>query len=275
MRAAFVGLGRMGAPMARNALDAGHDVTVFDVRAEPVDVLVAHGARPAASLAEAADGAEVIDVVVLDAEQVQGVAFGADGLLAHAQRGAVLAVHSTVQPSTVRNIAAAAPDDVDVLDAPISGGVGGAVAGTLCVMVGGEPAAFERARPVFESVGSLVVHLGPLGAGLGAKLARNLVGYVSLLGTREGVRLARAANVDLDVLRRILEHTGAVSPMMSATLDWTDDVTFDVPEMVSMAEKDLRAALELADDLGIDLPGTALTLGNAADAIGGPLGSTP
>jgi 3-hydroxyisobutyrate dehydrogenase len=274
MRATFVGVGNMGGPMARNALTAGHDITVFDTRADAVQPLADRGARVATSLAEAADGAEVIDIVVLDAAQVEGVTMGADGLLAHASPGAVIAVHSTVHPSTVRAVADAAPDGVAVLDAPISGGIPGAQHATLCVMVGGDVAAFERARPVFDSVGDLVVHLGPLGAGLGAKLARNLVGYVSLLAAREGVRLARAADVDLEVLRRILDHTGAVSPMMQSTLDWSADAAFDVPAMVSMAEKDLRAALELADELGVEIPATALTLERAADAIGGPLDAT-
>lgn len=275
MRTTFVGVGNMGGPMAGNALAAGHDVTVFDTRADALQPLVERGAHAASSLAEAADGAEVIDIVVLDAAQVEGVTLGGDGLLAHAAPGAVVAVHSTVHPSTVRKVADAAPPGVDVLDAPISGGVPGARNATLCVMVGGDHAAFERARPVFESVGNLVVHLGPLGAGLGAKLARNLIGYVTLLAAREGVRLARAAHVDLAVLRHILDHTGAVSPMMQSTLDWSEDSTFDVPAMVSMAEKDLRAALELAEELGLELPATQLTLDRAADAIGGPLDGTP
>ncbi len=257
--------------MAANALDAGHDVVVFDVRHDRVGALAARGARAAQSVADAAAGAEVIDVVVLDGGQVEAVTRGPNGLLAHAAPGAVVAVHSTVHPSTVRAVADEAPPGVDVLDAPISGGVGGARDGTLCVMVGGDRAAFERARPVLESVGSLVVHLGPLGAGLGAKLARNLIGYVTMLATREGVRLATAADVDLDLFRRILDHTGAVSPMMQATLEWRDDMVFDVPAMASMAEKDLRAALQLAADLGVDLPATARTLELAADAVGGPV----
>ena len=145
------------------------------------------GARGAAAVADAVRDAEVVDIVVLDAAQVDAVTRGSGGVLAHAAPGAVVAVHSTVHPATVQGVAEAAPEGVAVLDAPISGGVHGAETATLCVMVGGDPAVFERARPVFDSVGNLVVHVGPLGAGLGAKLARNLVGYIGMLSAREGV----------------------------------------------------------------------------------------
>jgi hypothetical protein len=140
-------------------------------------------------------------------------------VLAGIDPGGVVAIHSTVHPGTVEGVAAAAPSSIDVLDAPISGGVPGARGATLCVMVGGDAAAFEQARPVFECFGNFVVHLVPLGAGLAAKLVRNLMGYVSMLGAQEGRRLAEGAGVDLEVLRRILDHTGAVSPMMRSMLD--------------------------------------------------------
>src|SRR6186997_2931884 len=143
MRAAFVGIGNMGGPMAANALAAGHEVAVFDVSPERVAALVELGARAASSPADAARGAEVVDLVVLDAPQVEAATSGADGVLAGVEPGAVVAVHSTVHPSTIHALAAAAPDGVDVVDAPISGGVPGATNATLCVMVGGDEAAFE------------------------------------------------------------------------------------------------------------------------------------
>ncbi len=187
-----MGLGHMGAPMARNALQAGHELSVFDVRDDAMTELAALGARACRSPADAATDAHVVCVTVLDGPQVDAVTTGPDGVFAGAAPDTVVAVHSTVHPATVDAVAGRAPAGVEVLDAPISGGVKGARAGTLCVMVGGPAAAFERARPVFDAVGDLVVHLGARGAGLAAKLARNLVGYVSLLAAHEGRQLATA-----------------------------------------------------------------------------------
>src|SRR5262249_58706041 len=134
--------------------------------------------------------------------RVGGVTAGPDGVFRGVDPGAVVAVHSTVHPRTVRAAADAAPRGVAVLDAPISGGVRGARAATLCIMAGGDADAFDRAHPFFASMGDLVLHVGPLGAGLGAKLARNVVGYVTLLAAAEGSVLGVAAGVDPDVLYR-------------------------------------------------------------------------
>src|ERR1019366_8493412 len=173
MRVAWIGLGNMGLPMAANVLGAGHELAVFDVRADAVAELAGPGVRTATSAADAARDAEVVDVVVLDGPQVEAATTGPDGVFAGAAPGAVIAVHSTVLPSTVDAVATAAPAGVTVLDAPVSGGVRGARAGTLCVMVGGPRDAFDQARPVLDAVGDLVLHLGDRGAGLAAKLARN------------------------------------------------------------------------------------------------------
>ena len=271
MRLAFIGLGNMGSPMAGHLVDAGHDVAVFDLATERVDALAALGARAATSPADAASGAEVVSVTVMDGAQVDAVCLGDDGVLAAIEAGAVLAIHSTVHPRTVEGVAAAAPDGVDVLDAPISGGVPGARGATLCVMCGGDVAAFERARPAFEAFGNLILHLGPLGAGLAAKLARNLMGYVSMLGAQEGRRLAEAGDVDLDVLRQILDHTGAVSPMMRSMLDVPggDSIySANLQPLIDLAAKDMQVTLELAADLGLELPASVTTLEHIDEMFG-------
>ncbi len=272
MRVAWIGLGNMGQPMAGHVLAAGHDVAAYDVRTAAVDAAAALGARPATSPGDAATDADAVCVAVLDGPQVEAVTTGPDGVFATARPGTIVAVHSTVHPATVRQVAAAAPDGVTVVDAPISGGVRGARAGTLCVMVGGTDVAFTRIRPVLDAVGDLVVHLGGLGAGLAAKLARNLVGYVTMLGAQEGRSLAAAAGTDPDALARILEHTGALSPMMRDLLGtrggdavYADDLT----PLVDLAAKDLRAALALGADLDVALPAAALTLSRVAFAMGG------
>jgi 3-hydroxyisobutyrate dehydrogenase-like beta-hydroxyacid dehydrogenase len=270
VRVGFVGVGNMGGAMAANALAAGHDVTVYDTRADAVDALVSLGARAASSPRVAAADAEVVSVVVMSGAQVEAVCLRPDGVLIAAPKGAVVAVHSTVHPRSVHAVAGAAPEGVAVLDAPISGGVQGARAGTLCLMVGGDPDAFARARPVFESMGNLVLHLGPLGTGLGAKLARNLVGYITLVGAAEGNALAAAAGVDLAALYRIEEHTGTLSPMMQSLMSVPggDDVyAADLQPLIDLSEKDLDVTLAYAADLGLDLPATKLTRESIARAL--------
>ena len=270
MRVGFVGVGNMGGAMAANAIAAGHDVTVCDARAEAVDALVALGARAASKPSAAASGAEVVSIVVMDGGQVERVTSGPDGAFTGVDNGAVVAVHSTVHPRAVQAAADAAPAGVTVIDAPISGGVQGARAATLCIMVGGDADAFARARPYFESMGNLVLHVGPLGAGLGAKLARNLVGYVTLVGAAEGKALGVASGVDPDLLYSIEEHTGTLSPMMQSLMrvPGGDGVyAADLQPLVDLTEKDLDVTLEYAADLGLDLPATRLTRGQIAEVL--------
>jgi 3-hydroxyisobutyrate dehydrogenase-like beta-hydroxyacid dehydrogenase len=272
MRVAWIGLGNMGQPMAGLVLGAGHEVVAFDVRPAALDALVARGARASRSPADAAADVDAVCLAVLDGPQVESVTTGADGVFATARPGTVVAVHSTVHPATVHRVAAAAPGGVTVVDAPISGGVHGARAGTLCDMVGGPEAAFARIRPVLDAVGDLVLHLGARGAGLAAKLARNLVGYVTMLGAQEGRALAAAAGTDAGQLARILEHTGALSPMMRdllATRGGDAVYEADLAPLVDLAAKDLRAALALGADLDVALPAAALTLERVAFALGG------
>ena len=182
----------------------------------------------------------------------------------------MVAVHSTVHPRTVQRVAEAAPAGVAVLDAPISGGVQGARAATLCIMVGGDAAAFDRARPVFDAMGDLVLHLGALGAGLGAKLARNLVGYITLVAADEGKVLGVAAGVDPGALLRIEDHTGALSPMMQTIAEVPGgDAVYanNLHPLVDLSEKDLDVTLEYAADLGLDLPAARLTRETIAEAL--------
>jgi 3-hydroxyisobutyrate dehydrogenase-like beta-hydroxyacid dehydrogenase len=276
MRVGFVGLGNMGGSMAANIANAGHDTVVYDVRADAVGGVLdrAPGARAAASLAEVARDAEVIGVVVIDDAQVEAVTLGPEGLVACAPPGAVIAVHSTVHPATVQRVARAADSAgrrVRVLDAPISGGVQGARDATLCIMVGGDAEAYEQARPVFDSAGNLVLHLGAVGAGLAAKLVRNLIGYITLLGAAEGRRLAVAADVDLDTLNRILEHTGTLSPMMRdfvASRGGHGVYAGDLAPLIAIGAKDMRVTLELAAELGLDLAVSEATALHIAEAFG-------
>lgn len=267
-RVGFVGLGTIGRPMAlRLAATDGIELSVHDVAPEPVAELEAAGARPAGSV-DALD-AEVVCVMVRDDDQVREVA-------AAVGPGPVVVVHSTVAPGTPAELAASG---LTVLDAPVSGGPTGAAEGTLAIMVGGDEAAYATARPALEAMGSRVVHAGPLGAGTRMKLARNLIHFVAFTAVTEAQRLAEAAGLDLLELGEVVRHTDAVTGGPGAIMhrDTTaplaaDDFWYGVLDHVrALGEKDLGFAIELAADLGVDVPLAQL----ARDRLGPGLGLGP
>ncbi|MEO5875340.1 MAG: NAD(P)-dependent oxidoreductase [Streptosporangiaceae bacterium] len=268
----FIGLGQMGGPMAAHAPAA----VVYDVSPEAVESLVAKGAKAAADPAEVAAAADVISVMVRDDAQVDAV-FAA---MREALRpGTVLAVHSTIAPRTAEELAERArPLGVDVVDAPVSGSVFGAIAGTLAVMVGGSAEAFARVEEPFSSWSGLVLHVGPAGAGTRAKLARNILQYAGFAAAAEAQRLAEAAGISLRRFGRIVRHSDSVSggpgsvilrpttaPMES------DDPLYDaMRHALALGEKDLALAFEMAAELGVDLPLTRLAAPLLAEALGVP-----
>jgi 3-hydroxyisobutyrate dehydrogenase-like beta-hydroxyacid dehydrogenase len=266
IRAGFVGLGNIGAPMAKR-LAAGLETTVFDVLPERARALEADGAKGAASPRDVAAASDVIGVCVRDDADVRAVMGGDDGILAGAARGAIVAIHSTVQPATVEEIAATAePSGVVVLDACITGGAAGATQGTLTVMAGGDAAAIERARPFFDCFAKKVVHTGGLGSGCKMKLCNNLMTYLAWTSIYEATMLARAAGLPQEVLEEVAGSNGNLTDPMRAYI-----AVHKVPDetrrseafqasmrgFVEIAEKDLAATLALARECGITLPGTA------------------
>ncbi len=183
-------------------------------------------------------------------------------VLRHAQPGSVIAVHSTVHPRTIRKLAElAAERGVSVIDAEVSGGERGAQAQTLCYMVGGEAAAFEKCRPVFETSGANIFHLGELGMGAMAKLAHNLIVYVNMLSASEGMRLAETAGLDLNAFQEVVKAGAGQSRVADnwlAQRNFKDTYTSGSDALVQLMHKDLRLALELGHDVGVSLPGAAL-----------------
>ena len=187
----FIGLGNMGAPMAACLARAGHQVTGFDLSADALDGLAASGGKPATSARAAADGAEVVITMLPAGQHVTAVLTGPDGILAHAAPDTLLIDCSTIDVETARTLAqAAGQHGCSMLDAPVSGGTTGATAGTLTFMVGGDPAAVTRARPILASMGRTIVHAGPAGAGQAAKLCNNLLLGITMLGVAEAFALA-------------------------------------------------------------------------------------
>lgn len=262
-RVGFIGLGNIGKPMAVNVAAAGFDLMVYDVRQEPLTELAAAGAAVAHSPTEVGAHGEIIELVVVDDAQVEAVTLGEGGVLSGAKPGSVVAIHSTVHPKTVRKVAELAKArGVDVIDAQVSGGEGGARAKTLCYMVGGDKALFERCRPVFATSGANIFHLGGLGAGAIAKLAHNLIVYVNMLAASEGMRLAEKAGLDLQALQEVV-RAGAgqsrVADNWSQQRRLKDSYTTGPQGLMQLIHKDLRLALELGHDVGLPLPGAALT----------------
>lgn len=205
MDIAFIGLGNMGGPMAASLLKAGHALTVFDLDAHAVDVAVRAGATAAGSPREAAARGAVVITMLPAARHVRAVYLGDDGVLAGAHAGATLIDCSTIDPGTVRAVAdAAAQRGFPLADAPVSGGTGGAQAGTLTFMVGADAALFERIRPVLLDMGKNVVHCGGTGTGQIAKICNNLLLGISMMGVSEAMALGAALGIDPSVLAGII-----------------------------------------------------------------------
>ncbi|WP_435747493.1 NAD(P)-dependent oxidoreductase [Nocardioides sp. SYSU DS0663] len=259
----FVGLGNIGKPMALRLAASELPLHVYDVAPGPLAELQAAGAEVAGSVAELAAAVDVLCVMVRDDEQVRevlgevlGVGQGADDRL-------TVVLHSTVAPATPRQLAVtAARHGVRVLDAPVSGGPMGAAEGTLAILVGGDDAAFATARPALEVMGAKVVHAGPIGAGTQLKLARNLMHFVAFTAATEAQRLAGAAGLDLKALGDVVRHTDALTGGPGAIMHREttapiapDDFWYGVfGHVADLGEKDLGFALQLADELGVDVP---------------------
>lgn len=206
MHIGFIGLGNMGSPMAHNLLAAGHQLSVFDLSEVAVEALVAAGAARASSVqAIAATDCELIITMLPAARQVKAVYLGEEGLLANVHPGVRLIDSSTIDPLSAREVAAAAAQQNNpMLDAPVSGGTGGAAAGTLTFMVGGSKADFDHAQPVLQAMGKNIVHCGPAGNGQVAKVANNMLLAISMIGTAEAMNLGVALGMQPEVLAGVI-----------------------------------------------------------------------
>jgi 3-hydroxyisobutyrate dehydrogenase len=275
----FIGLGQIGGPMARRLVDWPAGLVVCDAVAAATEPFAAEGAVVAATPGAVAERATVISVMVRDDAQVGDVIAGDDGILTTAAPGTVVAIHSTVEAGTpVRLAAEAAERGVHVVDAPVSGGFMGAHDGTLAVMVGGDDEAVAALREPFARFATLVAHVGPVGAGTRAKLARNLITFASYAAVGEAMRLAQAAGVDLRLLGDVVRHsdkvTGGPGSVMvrpsAGPLPDDDGLRPIFTHTSGLGEKDLDLAVALGEELGVDLPVAALARRLLADALGVP-----
>jgi 3-hydroxyisobutyrate dehydrogenase len=198
---AFVGLGNMGGPMAKNLLKAGHEVRGYDLSEQAVAEAVAAGAKKAGSPAEAVKDADVVVTMLPAGKHVRGVYGGQGGLISAAKKGALLIDCSTIDVESARAVAKeAAEKGLEMVDAPVSGGVGGAAAGTLTFMVGGPDSAFAKARPILEKMGKNIVHCGGAGNGQAAKICNNMILGVSMIAVSEAFMLAKRLGLDAQKL---------------------------------------------------------------------------
>jgi 3-hydroxyisobutyrate dehydrogenase len=197
----FIGLGNMGLPMAQNLVKAGHSVKGFDVTKTQIEALVSSGGAAAANVKAAAGGVDMAITMLPAGQHVRDVYLGAQGVLASAAPGTLLIDCSTIDVETSRAVSSAAEKkSLAMLDAPVSGGVGGAQAGTLTFMVGGSDAAFAQAKPVLEMMGKTIVHAGGAGNGQAAKICNNMILGVSMIAVSEAFVLAEKLGLDAQKL---------------------------------------------------------------------------
>jgi L-serine 3-dehydrogenase (NAD+) len=246
---AFIGLGHMGLPMARNLLNAGHSLSVFDLVASAVNELATQGARAASSAADAVSAAEVVISMLPASRHVEGLYLGDAGLLSAIAPGSLVLECSTIAPEAARKVhQAAAARGIALLDAPVSGGTAGAAAGTLTFMVGGDAATLERARPILANMGKNIFHAGPEGAGQVAKVCNNQLLAVHMIGTAEAMALGVANGLDPATLAEIMRQSSGGNWSLEKYNPWPG-VMANAP-----ASKDYRdgfAAALMTKDLGL------------------------
>jgi 3-hydroxyisobutyrate dehydrogenase len=258
----FIGLGNMGLPMARNLLKAGHRLVGFDVVGPALEAAASAGARAAGSASEAAAGAEVVITMLPEGQHVREVYLGADGIIAHADSHSLLIDCSTIDVDSARAVnGAAAERGLEVLDAPVSGGVAGAENATLTFMVGGSDAGVARARPILEQMGKTVVHTGLSGNGQAAKICNNMVLAISMIGVCEAFVLAERLGLPADKLFEVSSRSSGqcwaltsycpvpgLVPTSPANREYRPGFT------AAMMAKDLRLAQNAAQSVDAPTP---------------------
>lgn len=251
----------MGYPMARNLLRAGYEVAVWSFTADKARKLAAEEkARFCATPREVAENADVIFLCVGDTEMAKTVILGKDGIIEGVRAGMAVADCSTVAVSASRAIAAALKTKgVDFLDAPVTGSTPGAEGGTLTIMVGGDPAVFERVRPFFEPMGKRLFYCGAQGMGLQAKLSQNLVLSNILMAFNEGMVLATKGGMDPKLMLEILDNSAAKSGLIAYKAPFVFARNFATNFSVKWMHKDIGLMLESGQELGVPLPLTGLT----------------
>lgn len=268
IKTAYIGLGNIGKPMCENLIkhraENGLEVFVYDVIPEPANEMAALGATAVQSVKTIAQECELIGVCVRHDGDVDDLLYGDDGLLANGRKDAIIAIHSTVTRDNILRWAKdAAAVGIHIIDAPITGGAGGAADGSLCIMVGGESNIIERATPMFAGTSKKVVHGGELGSGIVLKLANNLVTYAAMTACSEAIAIVKQSGVEMQRLFDVGEANGVITPSAQQFINGREGLlagcTAEEVEAIfgpfaGLGEKDLDHALALAGQLHLNVP---------------------
>jgi 3-hydroxyisobutyrate dehydrogenase len=261
-RIGFIGLGNMGLPMVRNLLKAGHEVIAFDVVARAVDAAATAGAGAARSAAEATAAAELVITMLPEGRHVREVYLGAGGVIAAVAEGVLLIDCSTIDVATARAVWQAAADrGLEMVDAPVSGGVAGAVNATLTFMVGGEAGAVAKARPILEKLGATIVHTGPSGSGQAAKICNNMMLAISMIGVAEAFTMAERLGLSAEALFQVASRSSGQSwaltsycPVPGLVPSSPANRAYQAGFTAAMMAKDLRLAQDAANSVDATTP---------------------
>lgn len=254
----FIGLGIMGKPMAKNLINAGYDLTVYDIFPDPIDELVEAGATGAASCAEVASATDVVITMVQDGPQAKQAILGEGGIIEGASEGDLVVDMSSIAPGVSQELGAGlAEKNINFLDAPVSGGEPFAISGDLAIMVGGGADDFERAKPLFNVVGKSAVLCGAHGAGNVTKLANQIVVGANIHGLAEALVLATAAGVNPQTVFEAIQGGLAGSNVMNAKAPMMISRNFDPGFRIELHYKDINNAMETARALNVPLQVTA------------------
>ena len=257
MKIGLIGLGIMGKPMAKNMLKAGYDLTVNDLNQAAVDEIVACGAKAAANN-EIGEQCDLVMTMVPNSPQVKAVMLGEDGVAAHMRPGTTFIDMSSINPVASKEIAAElAKKNIEMLDAPVSGGEPKAIDGTLSFMVGGKQEVFDRFKPVLESMGASVVLCGDVGAGNTTKLANQIVVACNIQAVAEALTLAKKAGVDPELVFQAIKGGLAGSTVMNAKAPMMIEGNDKPGFKIDLHIKDLNNALDCAHTVGSPVPMTA------------------
>lgn len=257
----FIGLGVMGLPMARNLIKAGYEVTAYDVRKEAMDAIAKDGAALGTSPADVASKTEVIITMLPNSPHVKSAVLGANGVIEGAKPGSIVIDMSSIAPGASKEIAQALKaKGVRMLDAPVSGGEPGAIAGTLAIMVGGAQEDFDECLDILKVMGKSVTRVGEIGAGNTTKLANQIIVALNIAAVGEAFVLGTKAGVDPEAIFEAIKGGLAGSNVMNAKVPLLLDRKFDPGFRIDLHIKDLVNALETGRDVGAPLPFTSLVM---------------
>jgi len=253
MKVGFIGVGNMGGPMCRNIIrNTNHAVTVFDLNAAAVGACTDLGAGAGASVADVASRSDVVLTSLPLPKDVEAVALGAGGIAENAHPATVFIDLSTNSPALARKLhAGMAEKGIGMLEAPVSGGVARATDGTIVIMVGGDAALFEAQRPLLASFSAEVVHVGEVGYGSVAKLINNQLSFSNMAAAAEALMLGQLSGIDLGKLDQVIRNASGNSNSYRTLAEKAFSRDFSPGFALDLAHKDLRLALEMADELGM------------------------